>query len=606
MLLGTVVVFGPAMPWARADYVVPTAPKERRKREPLPPQAIPATAKVAPGGIVQIPLKIYGRQGQSVTYATRKDPQLGKVLGIKEVDLAISVLIYQHTAPMTGEGDQHDRLLFVAQDRNGTSAPAEIDIAIVDDPPLLAAPNAVDFGELTLGGTGTRTITVANRGGRVMEGDFSIEGPWTIDPPHFHLARHEEARFQVSLVAASEQEYRGVIRFPGFPHETVLHATGFAPVTVTPRELDLIFTTVGGQRSGNMTLSNRTNVDRAVRITANARLHLPEEIVVPANGTNTVSAALATDDPAGFNEPVEFRTGQAVQSIKVHAGAILPPGAWLRVAPKALDFGAVNTGHPKSLRLRVDNGSDTGADLTATVPPPFEVDRGSFSIEPGKGAELVVTLKPAWPGRLSAVLKVHAADAEVLLPLSAEVTSRIFPGGTISKTPESSAVTVRTNGVNPAAAALLLPKHWSGIPAVGMIEVDRVKVGTADLSWSPPGNAKVNAALNYRIEVRRLTVDNTGALHVVWIPLPTVKYTKAPDRVRAYLSEIPPGIGVTLRVVSETPRGNESEPSSPVQFFVPAKAVIFTVQRLLLALFTLVLLGALWVRKQLNVPMRRE
>ena len=107
-------------------------------------------------------------------------------------------------------------------------------------------------------------------------------------------------------------------------------------------------------------------------------------------------------------------------------------------------------------------------------------------------------------------------------------------------------------------------------------------------------------------EVRRIGLDRTHSILVDWVPVPTVEFTKEADRVHAHIMEIPPGIGVTLRVVSISARGYESEPSTPMQFFVPRKEAIFTVQRLLLALFALIIVGALWLRNQVNVPMRGE
>ena len=241
------------------------------------------------------------------------------------------------------------------------------------------------------------------------------------------------------------------------------------------------------------------------------------------------------------------------------------------------------------------------------APAPFQTDRNSLVLEAGKSVALVVTLQPPWPGQVAGTLKIHTPDHDVLLPLSADVASRVHltgsPVGAARLTPNS---TSKGSPPDSSDRALMLPSNWSGLPPVGTITVDRLSYETADLSWSPPAKDKLNSALNYRIEVRRIGVEATGSIRVVWIPLPTVDFTKAPNRVQAHLREIPAGIGITLRVISVTPKGGESEPSGALQFFTPSRPVIFTAQRILLALFMLMLIGALWMRHQMNLPLRRE
>ena len=608
--VAVVLLLNPLAPPVRATISMPSAPKGAiGKKDALPPQAAPATARVKAGGTIQIPLRVYGAASQ-VRYTVRKDPKLGKVLGIRDLDGGIALLIYQETAPMTGDGDMHDHLSFVAQDRNGTSAPEEIDITIVDDAPVLAFPNAVDFGQMAVGATSTRVITVANRGGRIIEGNFGIEPPWSIEPTHFQLKRGQEARFTLSFLAGLAQEYHGTLRYQGFPErETTLHAQVFAPIVIAPRELDLLAsgTDADAPRSGTVTVSNRTGKDTTLRIAAGERLRVPREVIVPANGANTVTMRLDEHDLAGFNETVEFRFDGAIERIDVHAAAVLPTGFWLRAEPKAFDFGKVEVGHPRSMRLRVENHSGVDALVTAEAPPPFQVDRSRFQLAGGQGLDLAVSLQPAWPGRISGLLKLHAPNADVVLPLSANVSSRTYVTGTGPSAAEVTTVTLAGGGVNSSAARASQPlRILSGVRAIGTIALNRVTPGTADISWESPAEPKLAATLKYRIEVRRIGLDRTHSILVDWVPVPTVEFTKEADRVHAHIMEIPPGIGVTLRVVSISARGYESEPSTPMQFFVPRKEAIFTVQRLLLALFALIIVGALWLRNQVNVPMRGE
>lgn len=603
----------------RADLTLPVVPKhDRRGKDSLPPLPIDATARVSIGGTVQIPLRIYGRQGENVNYALRKQPQLGSVVEIKVVEQEVSTLVYRHTAPMTAPDEMHDRFTFVAQDQNGTSAPAEIDVTIVDDPPELAAPNAVDLGDVAVGATASRIVTIGNHGGKLIEGDFFLEPPWEIQPSHYRLGRHQNAQFEISLLADSEREFRGVLRYPGYPtRSTALHAMAVISVRVTPKSLDL---TGGGAaglgRSGTIKLSNDTNAKQAVVISGNSRLRFPMSIAVPARSTRTVALSLAPDDLAPLDGVVEVRTGPTLQSVNVHAiaaGASPPPTlpSEVSVEPKKLGFGRLDAGNVKALPVHVANNTSAAVAITVDTPPPFQVDRASLALAPGQSAELAVTLHAAWPGTVSSVLKVHMPERDVFVPLTAEIVSRV-----ISKTgtatplllPTSSGSNSIASGTRMLAAGgqmLANCVNRSGITPVTGLCVDRVSVSAADFSWNPAVVMRGTMALTYRMELRRLTVQPNGTIASSWVPIP-VTLGKAANRVRASLVEIPPGIGLTVRVVAVGERGHESDPSAAVQFFTRPKPVIVTVQRVLLAMFSLVVIGALWLRHQMNQPLRRE
>ncbi|MEI6350766.1 MAG: choice-of-anchor D domain-containing protein [Verrucomicrobiota bacterium] len=584
---------GPVLPWcAKAEIVLPTGGKgEKKKKRPMAPQAIATAAQLAPGGTVQITLRVTGKRNQEVRYLIRSEPKLGKIVGIQPLDQEISVLTYQHTAPMAGEGDAHDRIVFAAQDDEGTSAPEEIAITIVDEPAALVAPDSVEFGEVLLSATVTRTITLANRGGHVLEGDFALDTPWRVEPSHFRLARGEAARFLVSFMPDSEREYRDSLRIATLA-ETVLHALAITPITTAPQTLDLVAKVGGKARSGNLTLTNRTAGDQTVRIQADPRLHLPAEIVVPANGTNTVAATLAADDMAGFDGQVEFLAGQAARHARIYAP---PVGPSLFADMKTLSFGKLEVGRTKSLTLKLENRGGTKAEVTAEAPPPFQVGQQKLAVDPGNSLDLKVNLDPAWPGNLAANLRIVGSGADLTIPLTAEVT----PRSPITRSLMAAVGTAAQFGAGSAVGSVEgKAPVFSGVPSIGLIEVESLKPTTATLAWKPPANTKTD--LDYRLEFRRSFLDQKGAWHVEWLPISDVKFTKTSDRVTAVLGDLPSGYAITVRAMSVTAKGEVSQPSASVQFFVPQKPVIFTTQRVLLVLFGLLLVGALRVQRRLQ------
>ena len=579
-------------PDANAEIVLPLGGKgERNKKKTMAPQAVAAAVQMHPGETVQVTLRVTGKRNQEVRYLIRNEPKLGKVVGIRPIDPEISVLTYQNTAPMVGEGDAHDRIVFAAQDDNGTSAPEEIDLTILDDPAALVAPDTVEFGEVLLSSTVSRTITLANRGGHVLEGEFGVEAPWRIEPSRYRMGRGESARFVVSFAPDSEREYRDSLRFMN-QGEAILHAMVIAPITVAPQTLDLMAKGESKSRSGNLTLTNRTPKDQTLQIAADPRLHLPTQIVVPANGTNTAAPSLAVDDLAGIDATVEFYAEQMTRSAKVHAPSM---GPRLFANTTALAFGKLEIGRTKSLPLHLENRGGSRAEVTMEAPPPFQVGQQKIAIEAGKTLDLQVNLDPAWPGNLAANLKLSGPGVDLTIPLTAEVTPRTYSqrpvtSGTGSTTP------VEANSTFPSVE--VKTPVYSKVPAIGLIEVERLKPTTATLAWRPPANTKTD--LEYRLEFRRSFLDTTGAWHVEWLPIPDVTFKKTSERVTAFLSDLPSGYAITVHAVSVSPKGEVSQPSLPVQFFIPQKTVIFTTQRVLLTLFVLLLVVALRVRRRLE------
>ncbi|MEI8235146.1 MAG: hypothetical protein WCH57_10740 [Verrucomicrobiota bacterium] len=302
-----------------AEINIPPLPKEKRlakKETPAPPMPVPVIAQVLNGGLVQIPLRLYGRQEQTTRFLIRKEPGLGKIVGLQPAGQEVWILTYQQTAPMNGQPRLEDRILFAAQNNNGTSSAAEITLDIVDAPPQLAGPGPVEFGEIPAGFPAARQLTLANAGGGLLEGSVSVEPPWTVSPASYSLHRGERLTLHLGLTPGEAREYRGRLRFSSDPQaEAPLHARAALPFTAEPAALELAGAPA---RSGTFTLTNRTGSDLHVQITASGRLHLPDQILLSPRAAVSLKAALAPGDPAGIDEPIRLSLGAIFQNIAVH------------------------------------------------------------------------------------------------------------------------------------------------------------------------------------------------------------------------------------------------------------------------------------------------
>lgn len=590
-------------PAGRGEINIPPLPHKKAKEiEPLPPQAIPVKVEVEPGGTLQIPLRVYGKRGRTVRYLVRREPTLGKIVSIKQADQEIWILTYQQTAPMTGGGDLHDQIVFAAQDEDGTSAPAEIAITVADAPAAITAPDRLDFGEVAAGTAVSRTLTIANKGGQVVEGAFEIQAPWKVEPERYRLGRGEEATFKVTLLPRAEQEFRGWLRLPDRPGKiTVLQAVAVAPVGVKPLSLDLAGNPDTLGRAGEITLTNRTAGEQTVRLQGDPRLHLPAEVVLPPQESKTLPVTLGEGDLAALETAIEVRYGEAVQPVQVHAPAV---GARLRASKEKADFGKVEVGHARKMEITLENRGGSTASVAISAPSPFEIKPARFELEAGKRIVLAVTLDPAWPGAVSGTAKIQTAGSSIVLPLAAQVAPRTISTLKPASPPKPGTAAAPAlaapggaNPVNPGQMAKTeaeQPAADPSVPSVAQMELVRFTRTSAELAWNRPGKDD----LDYRVEGRSLRLDPNGILQIRWVPMPgvTIKKEKAGERVTARVSGIPAGASVALQVVAVTSDGSISKPSAPLFLTMYPQRVLLTYQRLFVAFFGALLAGALWLR----------
>jgi|GEM_PF-2469152 len=605
-ILAPILLLLSLAPLLSGSIAIPELPKEKRpdkkKGVPNPPQAVPAAAQVINGGTVQVALRIYGRQEQETTFLVRKAPTLGKVVSLTPLqnEKEIAVLTYQHTSDMKGEARLQDRISFVAQNANGTSAPAELVITIVDNPPELDSQSAVEFGEIAAGIPSTQTLTVTNKGGGTLTGTVEADAPWTIEPTSFSLRRDEKALLRLTLLPDADREYQGRLHFSGESQlQPVLHAVAYAPFQLFPAKLELEGDSV---RSGTFTLTNRTAAELTVSVTAHPRLHLPAQLVLPPKGTQTVAATLAAQDVDGYEGSVRFSIGSVLRQTQVHARGTAPQ---LRAEPTELAFGKLESGVAKTLKFKLANRGGSAARIDLRVPAPFRADPGRVEVASGQSVEISISLESATPGPVSGVLSLGGANPAVEIPLSGEITPRKMsdtpppassPGGslTASPPPKASYKTQTAPDVDPAALIAAFTNasgNSDDLPRSIRVQIKRVtSTGIAEFTWPPPTEARGD--LNYQVEVRRLSLES-GKLEQFWIPVPNVTFTKKPECVTALVTGIPPGITRTVRIVASRAQGDACAASQSFQLSIPKPVSLFTVRNGLLAGFSLLLAGGL-------------
>ncbi|HWL50812.1 MAG TPA: choice-of-anchor D domain-containing protein [Chthoniobacteraceae bacterium] len=601
-LLGALLLVGLLLspgPVARAELTLPTVPtSKKRKKDDLavpqslaaPPQGVPQEARIVPGAQVEIPLTVYGRRGTKIRYRLRQNPKLGRVITIRQDDVDRATLVYEHTASMGAGGDQSDLFQFVAVDDNGSSAPVPITVTIVDLPARIEMPRQVRFGSIAIGDETSRTLTIRNAGGSIAQGTFEVDPPWQIEPADYHLGRGESVEVRLRFRAGEDAPYHGRLRMPQHTEKIVeLLAEGVFPIVPEATEITLAASAETGVRTGTLALRNRTDAPRTFALeTASQRLALPAEPLTLGPGESTrIALTLPPDDLAAFEGELKLVFGERSRKVTLHADAI---AARLVATPRELSWGEVETGKEHPLTFEVENRGGTPAPVTVAVPEPFTASPERFELAPAGSQTVTVAVSPAWPGTLSGKVTLETVGNVLTIPLHAEIIRHRDR----QPAPAPTRIAARTEGKEGESTAL---------PINVAPKVTELRPTSITMTWKAPTDGEGTPLdLEYRLEVRQILLSpkegdtKEGALHIQWVPIPTADIKTDGPEIEARITGIPESASATVRIVATRPDDPKPAVVGKLHFSLPAPPVYFTLQRLLLVTFALILVGALWLR----------
>lgn len=611
-------------PAARGDLNMDTIPSKKRKPAEIvnPPLAMPVTVEIAPGDTVQIPLRIYGWRGRNVRYLLRSKPKYGTLGELTPGEEAVWQIHYQHQPTMATvtSGTLVDRFTFAAQDSDGTSSPAEVLIKIVEPPPDLVAPEAVDFGTVLIQTPVTRTFRITNRGGHTVQGPILLNAPWSIEPKQYRLGRGESAEFRLTFLSPDGRDYRGILTLPHLPDKaTILSARAIAPLQFIPATVQLTSVITGSStaivRSGTLHLLNQTDQPQTVAITSRPPLKHAESLVIEAGETANLPIELGEEHLPKLTSTLSFRIGAITQTVPVNAPA-LPGKLW--IAPSAIDFGSVEADQPHQKVVHLENRGGSPASVIADPSAPFQATPSRFEIAPGQKIEVKLDFTPTVAGAMRGEVAFQTAHSRVAAALQATVLAPIpkapipripsaffdAPQRVLSEHPgeeESDALNAQLHA--------FMQRGRTGIPSVAALRVERLRGNAVAIHWSPPDPATVQdpnghpipwsaekiATLDYRVEGRTFTKNEKGVWETKWIPLPEVTLERTSNQITAPLGKIPPGATLTVQVVA-LHEGKPSDPSPAISISIPPDMPFFTTRRVLGAAFAALFVFAVTIR----------
>lgn len=539
---------------------------------------------------MEIPLKIYGRRGETLRYQIKGGPAHGKLSELKAVNSETWSVTYEPPADLNVTAD---RFIFAVQNSAGVSAPAEVTVAIVDQEPRLIIPDALEYPTILVGETAVRQIEIFNRGGGLAKGEIIVPAPWKLEgEAKYALGAEESANFRIIFAPAQAGGDRGEIRFTSHPEiVTVIRGTAELPLSVEPLRVILQHEPGNGVRNGNLVLINRTSQTRVFQIATDPRLKVAPSVEVPGGGRIDVPVSIPATDVAPFNGELKVESPGLSVAVLVQADKV---AAILRLPQTQFSFGLADAAFGKQIPCEIENTGGTPTQVTVEISAPFAVNPMNFDLRAGEKKSLALLLLKGDPGRFRTRLTFRAGPVSAEAEVDGELAKGInMPGGRRADTRAPQSTLPRVREIEPTA--------WKpDLNLAKLIRVVSVTPTSAQIEWP----TELTPATAFRLERAMMTRDTSGELRTAWVEVAKVAITRESTRYLADVSDLSPQQSQTMRVVPMVD-GQPRKALFTLDFFTPPKRVSgFKPGLIHYLLIALALVGgfAYWQRRRNQAP----
>ena len=553
----------------------PAIAAERKKAQPpvglVPPQPVQLTIKVRREGKTEIPLGIHGQANEPLKFLIRTAPQSGKASDPKPSGRETATTIYE---PPTDLAITTDRFLYAVQSNAGVSAPVEVSITIVDQPPQLKIPDALDFATVRTGDTASKYLEISNTGGSMAIGEVVVEAPWRIDgKTAYRLGAGEMAIFKLIFAPSTGGKFENVARFTSDnTHPTVLRGMGETSVTASPAEVVLRHTDGDPLRAGTLTLINHTDEPRNLEIKGTDRLQVQPQVTVPPQGRAEVPVQVVPGDVRALQAEIQVVAPDFELRVPV-TGA--PPGPILRVSPASIAFGKIPIKPVKSARFEIENVGGMPGEVFWAIGVPFRTSQNSALLVPGEKRAFDLVIEATRIGPYHARMQFKAGAQSFEIPVEAEITAVAVPASAASRsatpnTPisEDPDPIAEQPELAPALAADI-PREWfSDTKPPAGVEATPLSSTTARIAW-PAG---LSPAERFRVELRQFYRAADGGLGISWMELAGLDVKRKGDTYMTIIRDLQPGQKWTVRVLPLKIDGTAEARLFAIDFKTPPRA----------------------------------
>ncbi len=579
---------------------------QRKETAPgiAPPQPVQLNVKVRRAGKTEVPLRIYGLANEPLKFLVRTPPLHGKIGEPRATGRETAVVVYEPPADLA---ITTDKFFYAAQSTIGVSAPVEVAITILDQPPQLTIPDTLEFPTMRTGTLSSKLLEIANSGGGVAVGEVIVEAPWRIEgKTGYRLGAGDIAIFKIFFAPIAGGTFENVARFTSEPtRSTTLRGTAETSVAVSPTPLVLNHQAGDPVRTGTFELINQTDEPRTLQLKSDPRLQLPPQVNLPARGRIPVPVQTVAGEVRALEVDIVITATDLELRLPVKAAA---PGAIVRVTQAGVAFGRLAVGQAASAPFELENIGGAPGEVTWTIGSPFRTEQTSTLLLPGEKRRFAIEIQNPKPGRYRAWLQYKSGTQTLELPVEAEVlaTPRV-PGSTGAMAgAQPASESTPAPGALPAEEAPApnrppaVPADWlpdmklpAGVKVVGITPT------TATLEWP----ASLSPATAFQVEYRFFNFTTDRKLNATWQKIDGLEIKSQGGTYTTTISDLQPAQPWAIRVLSLKGNGEPGERLFTVSFSTPPKRsflpTVSPTRILLVALFGLIAwqVAARWRRR---------
>jgi hypothetical protein len=530
--------------------------KDKEKKvtpPPAPPQPIPQKIKVLRDSTIEITLRIYGRKNQSVTYIVRRQPT-GKLTAPKNTELEAAVVQYRAPADPTITADSFE---YAARSDLGVSAPALVEIEVVDIPAELVAPVEVVFEPILSGATNKQTIQVENRGGVLSEGDFLVDPPWRIEvSPHYRIEPGQRRSVAITFAPDKAGDFTSDLRFSSQPDRAIT-LRGKALVALEARPASLRLEPVAGAliRAAGLEIVNHTAEPQTIRVTSSARIITDAPLTLEAGHSGSIIVRTNKDDVRLLEGELVLESDAHRTVVPIRAEAL--PGI-LQAENTRLELkAAVPGGEPVGV-LVIHNfgGSAASAELTADAE--FQLSTSKISLPIAGETRIDVRLLSGVNPPIEGTVEIKSGGASQKIAVSA------------IGTPHTTAPVAKSDGKRSSKKSTSRgseseppPSEWSPyetdptapIDPVNIVRTVAMNATSCTLEW----HVERTPATKFIAETRELRIEN-GQLAKLWHKHLAFRVERSGNHFRGTIEQLQPSRMYTVRVRGLDDQGEAGAP----------------------------------------------
>jgi hypothetical protein len=523
--------------------------KDKEKKvtpPPPPPQPIPQKVKVLRDSMIDIPLRIYGRKNQSVTFLIRLQPA-GKLTAPKNTEREAAVVQYR---PPVNPAVTTDSFEYAARSDLGVSAPAVVEIEIIDIPAALIAPVEVLFGPILTGETDKETIEIQNQGGSVTEGDLMVNAPWRVEvSPHYRIEPGQRRSVAITFAPDKPGDFTAELRFSSQPDRvTTLRGKALSALEAKPAILRLEPIVGAMIRAAGLEIVNHTSEPQTVRVTGSPRLITDTPLALNPGQSSTIMVRTNKDDvrPLEVELVLESNTHRTV--VPVRAEAL--PGV-LQSDSTNVELRAPTPGGELVGMFTVRNLGGVSANADLVPDPEFQVSPNKVSLPASGEARIDVRLIKGVNPPIEGSIYLKSGDHSQKIAVSAWGESK----GTAPMARNDSK---RTRKPARERDHVERPSQWSPYetdPAAPIDPVNIVRtVAMSATSCSLEWHVERTSATQFVAETRELRIEN-GELAKHWHKHAAFRVDRIGNHFRGTIEQLEPSRMYTIRVRGLNDRG---------------------------------------------------